>query len=245
MARRAFLHIGTPKSGTTYLQSLWWQHRDALAARGLLLPGGDADVQFHAAAVVRANRDVLATMGPRQRAAWDRVLAESRQWDGDVLVSQEQLVEASTEDAANAVRRLGEAADEVHVVITARDLVRQVPSAWQQRIKHGSPTSLRRFTERVAKDEPDFNFWTHQDVPRILERWGAGLEPDRMHVVVLPRPGASKDLLWQRMCGLLGVDPTGLSLDAPVANETLSPAQIAFHRLVNTHLRNAHLDVAR
>ena len=54
MARRAFVHIGTPKSGTTYLQSLWWQHRDALAERGLLLPGGDADVQFHAAAVVRA-----------------------------------------------------------------------------------------------------------------------------------------------------------------------------------------------
>ena len=62
MARRVFLHIGTPKSGTTYLQSLWWQHRDALAERGLLLPGGSADEQFRAGAVVRANAGVLVTM---------------------------------------------------------------------------------------------------------------------------------------------------------------------------------------
>lgn len=244
MARRVFLHIGTPKSGTTYLQSLWWQHREALAGRGLLLPGGSADVQFQAAAVVRANEGVLATMGPHQRAAWDRLVEEAAAWDGDVLISQEQLVEAPAEQAAGAVRRLGEGGAEVHVVVTARDLVRQVPSAWQQRVKHGSDTTLRRFCKRVAKDDPDFNFWHHQDVPRILERWSAGLPPERVHVVVLPRPGADRDLLWRRTCALLGVDATGLSLTAPVANETLAPAEIEFLRRVNAHFPGAHLDVA-
>ena len=39
MARRAFLHVGTAKSGTSYLQDLWWRHRDELRDRGLLLPG--------------------------------------------------------------------------------------------------------------------------------------------------------------------------------------------------------------
>ena len=245
MARRVFVHIGTPKSGTTYLQSLWWHNRDALAGRGLLLPGGSADVQFQAAAVVRANAGVLATMGPRQLAAWDRVVEEVRDVDGDALLTQEQLVEASAVDASAAIARLQDAAEEVHVVITARDLVRQVPSAWQQRVKHGSPTTLRKFFARVAKDDPDFNFWHHQDVPRILERWSTGLPADHVHVVPLPRPGADADLLWRRTCELLGVDDTGLDLDAPVANETLAPAEIAFHRTVNTHLRNAHLDVAR
>lgn len=244
VARRVHLHIGTPKSGTTYLQSLWWQHRDALAEQGLLLPGGSADVQFQAAAVVRANEGVLATMGPRQRGAWDRLVEEAAAWDGDVLISQEQLVEASAERAADAVRRLGEGGAEVHVVITARDLVRQVPSAWQQRVKHGSDTTLRRFCKRVAKDDPDFNFWHHQDVPRILERWSAGLPPERVHVVVLPRPGADRDLLWRRTCALLGIDDTGLSLVAPVANETLAPAEIEFLRRVNAHFPGAHLDVA-
>ena len=244
MARRVFVHIGTPKSGTTYLQSLWWHHRDALADRGLLLPGGSADVQFRAAAVVRANAGVLETMTEAQRGAWDRVVDEVAAWHGDALITQEQLVEASHEDATAALARLGAAAAEVHVVVTARDLVRQVPSAWQQRVKHGSPTTLRKFFTRVAKDDPTFNFWHHQDVPRILDRWAGDLPPAHVHVVALPRPGADRDLLWRRTCDLLGIDDTGLSLDAPVVNETLAPAEIAFVRGVNAHFRNAHLDVA-
>lgn len=244
MARRVLLHIGTPKSGTTYLQSLWWHNHAALAAQGLLLPGGSADVQFQASAVVRDNAGVLETMTEHQLGAWDRVVSDVEGWQGDALISQEQLVETSQEDAAAAVARLGEVADEVHLVITARDLVRQVPSAWQQRVKHGSPTTLRRFFKRVAQDDPTFNFWHHQDVPRILERWAADLPPERVHVVALPRPGADRDLLWRRTCDLLGIDDTGLSLDAPSANETLAPAEIAFVRGVNAHFRNAHLDVA-
>ena len=39
MARRAFLHVGTAKSGTSFLQDLWWQQHDELRDRGLLLPG--------------------------------------------------------------------------------------------------------------------------------------------------------------------------------------------------------------
>ena len=39
MAERIFLHVGTPKSGTTYLQAVLWQNADALKSEGLLLPG--------------------------------------------------------------------------------------------------------------------------------------------------------------------------------------------------------------
>ncbi len=244
MAQRVFVHIGTPKSGTTYLQSLWWHNRDALAERGLLLPGGSPDVQFQASAVVRDNAGVLATMTEPQLRTWDLVVDEVGAWPGDALLTQEQLVETSREDAAAALARLCQVAEEVHLVVTARDLVRQVPSAWQQRVKHGSATTLRRFFTRVAKDDPTFNFWHHQDVPRILERWVGDLPPSHVHVVPLPRPGADRDLLWRRTCGLLGIDDTGLSLAAPVANETLTPAEIAFLRGVNAHFRNAHLDVA-
>ncbi len=244
MARRVFVHLGTPKSGTTYLQSLWWHNRQALAGQGLLLPGGSADVQFQASAVVRANAGVLETMTDQQLGAWDRVVDEVGAWQGDALLTQEQLVETSREDAGAAIDRLRTVAEEVHLVVTARDLVRQVPSAWQQRVKHGSPTTLRRFFRRVAKDDPTFNFWHHQDVPRILERWAVDVPPERVHVVPLPRPGADPGLLWRRTCELLDIDDTGLSLDAPVVNETLAPAEIAFLRGVNAHFRNAHLDVA-
>lgn len=244
MARRAFLHLGTPKSGTTYLQSLWWQQRDELARQGLLLPGRDEHEQFHASAVVRGNAGVLATMTPRQQGAWDRVVEQVAAWDGDVLVTQEQLVETPAQRAAAAVSRMGEAAEEVHLVVTTRDLARQVPSAWQQRVKHGSATTLRRFCERVAKDDPEFNFWRHQDVPRILDRWAADLPPDRVHVVPLPRPGAPRDLLWERTCDLLGLDASHLSAEAPVSNDSLAPEEVELLRRVNGEFTRAHHDVA-
>lgn len=244
MARRVFLHIGTPKSGTTYLQSLWWRNAAELRSRGLLLPGGNAHVQFQASAVVRANAGVLAAMSDEQRGAWDRVVEESHAWPGDVLISQEQLVEAPVEQIRSAFARLGAHGAEVHVVLTGRDLVRQVPSAWQQRVKHGSPTTLRRFCERLAEDDPHFNFWHHQDLARILERWSDGLPPERVHLLPLPRPGADRDELWWRTASLLGLDDSGLDLGTAEANETLAPAEIAFLREVNTHYDDAHLDVA-
>ena len=70
MARRAFLHVGTAKSGTSYLQDLWWQHRDALRAQGLLLPGSGRRDHFTAAAVVKGMTAVLETLTAREQQAW-------------------------------------------------------------------------------------------------------------------------------------------------------------------------------
>lgn len=243
MARRAFLHLGTPKSGTTYLQSLWWQQREELQDQGLLLLGPSKHSQFNASAVIRGNRQLLDTMTPQQQGAWDRFLRASAAWDGDVLLSQEHLVATPADRAAAAVAAMAEAAEEVHVVVTARDLARQIPSAWQQRVKHGSPVTLEEFCTRVAEDDAAFNFWRYQDVPRILSRWSKGLAPEQVHVVPLPRPGGPRDLLWRRVSDLLGLDADALSASAPMANESLAPEKIEFLRRVNAEFPEASEDV--
>ena len=38
-ATRVFLHIGEPKTGTTFLQQVMWSNRAELAAQGVVLPG--------------------------------------------------------------------------------------------------------------------------------------------------------------------------------------------------------------
>ena len=93
MARRAFLHVGTAKSGTSYLQDLWWQHRDALRAQGLLLPGSGRRDHFTAAAVVKGMTAVLETLTAREQQAWRRILDETKDWSGDVLVSNEHFAD--------------------------------------------------------------------------------------------------------------------------------------------------------
>ena len=38
-SRRIYLHIGEPKTGTSFLQHAMWNNRDQLAAQGVVLPG--------------------------------------------------------------------------------------------------------------------------------------------------------------------------------------------------------------
>jgi len=241
-----FLHVGTPKSGTTFLQSLWWHHRDALAERGLLLPGTAIADHFHASALVSDRREVVDRLTPAQRATWDDLLEEIRGWDGTALISHELFAQASTEQAATALARLARVADEVHVLVTSRDLARQLPSGWQQNVKQGRTETLREFWE-LARDDADNPFWTFQDVPALLDRWTQGVPAERRHLLVLPPAGGPRDLIWHQACELTDIDPTGLTLDLDRANESLGLAEVELMRRVHSAVPEERrgLDVRR
>jgi hypothetical protein len=236
MARRAFLHVGTAKSGTSFLQDLWWRHRDELRERGLLLPGSGRRDHFAAAAVVKGMTDVVKTLGARELDAWERLVDESRDWPGDVLISNEHFSDSPPEAVAAALAELGAAADEVHLVLTARDLGRVLPSAWQQRVKMGARQPYRRFLATVRRGEDGQKFWRYQDVPAILALWSPGIPPGHVHLVVVPPSGAPRDELWHRTASVLGVDVTGLDTDARRPNDSLGLVEAELLRRVNERL---------
>lgn len=232
MARRVFLHVGTPKSGTTYLQDLWWHHQARLAERGLLLPGSSRRDHFRAASLVCDRTEVVERLDAEGLATWDRLLDEAADWPRDVLITHELFSPASAAQADAALRRLEGVSDELHVVVTARDLVRQLPSDWQQNVKQGRSDTLGEFWSQVSAD-PDHGWWLFQDLPRLLQRWAQGVPPDRTHVVVLPPRGAQPpEWLWERTCRLLGVDPSGLEAAPEGANTSLGLAQVEVVRRV-------------
>lgn len=239
MARRAFLHVGTAKSGTSYLQDLWWQHHDALSRQGLLLPGSGRRDHFAAAAVVKQMSATLETFTEREQGAWQRILEEARDWSGDVLVSNEHFADTPPEAAAAALAELAAVADEVHVVVTARDLGRVLPSAWQQRVKMGARQPYRRFLGTVRRGDDGQKFWRYQDVPAILALWSPGLPAQQVHLVVVPPPGAPRDELWLRTASVLGVDVAGLDTDARRANDSLGLVEAELLRRVNERLPRA------
>ncbi len=241
MAERVFLHVGTPKSGTTFLQAVWWANRDALREQGLLLPGPSVQEHFHASCVVRGNRRLLSTIPPAGRGAWDRVLEASAAWDHDVLISHELFSPAAPERAAAALEQLRATAAEVHVLLTARDLARQLPAEWQQRTKHGRAQGFRDFLTSV-QDGSASTFWQVQDVPAVLDRWGAGVAPQHQHLVVLPGPGGPRTWLWDAVCGLTGVDGTGMSAPDTSGNESLGLVQAETMRRVSRRLGEDGLD---
>ncbi len=239
MARRVFLHVGTAKSGTTYLQDLWWRHHDALREQGLLLPGTGRRDHFTAAAVVKGMTAVVETLTTRERNAWQRLVDEAREWSGDVLVTNEHFADSPAEAAVAALAELASVADEVHVIVTARDLGRVLPSAWQQRVKMGARQPYRRFLATVRRGEDDQKFWRYQDVPGILALWSTGIPRDRVHLVVLPPSGAPRDELWLRTARVLGVDVTGLDTDARRPNDSLGLVEAELLRRINEAIPRA------
>ena len=54
-------------------------------------------------------------------------------------------------------------------MVTARDLGRVLPSAWQQRVKMGARQPYRTFLGSVRREDGDQKFWRYQDVPGILD----------------------------------------------------------------------------
>lgn len=219
------LHIGTPKTGTTFLQAVLFRNRDRLKSQGILIPGSTPRAHAKAAVGVR--------LGPTSRkyAAWRRIVAQSQCWPETVLISNEWFSMVSADQARAALHDLGAA--EAHVVVTARDFAEQVPSAWQETLKVGVASSLEDFVVSLdgtatAGEEPPYVGvmserwrWSVLDPAAVLGRWNATLPSDRLHVVTVPPKGSPPNLLWRRFAGLCGIEPEGCSTDINQARESI------------------------
>jgi hypothetical protein len=232
---RVFLHVGSPKTGTTFLQNVLWSQRERAREQGLLLPLGRFHDHFLATLDVRglAGRDPHP---PQAVGSWDRVAAEALDWPGSVLISHELFAGATGEQASRAVASLTGRA-EVHVVVTARDLVRQLTAEWQEHVKHRSTRTLAEFVKDVRDDTDRTSwFWRVQDFAGVAQRWGADLPASRVHVVTVPPSGGRADLLWERFAGLLGLDPGSFDTAASRSNTSLGVEQAELLRRVNVAL---------
>ncbi|NPC95903.1 hypothetical protein [Nocardioides sp. zg-DK7169] len=232
MARRVFFHVGVPKSGTTFLQTTMWNNREQLRSQGFLYPGRRRMDHYHASQVVRgASPTALGANGQ----SWDRIVRKLADWQGDGVVSHEFFSMATARQARAAVEALAPA--EVHVVLTARDYVRQFPAVWQEALKMDSTDSLDEFMRRAfARDLPGAWSWNSQDVPAILRAWSRAVPVERVHVVTVPPAGAPRGLLWQRWCEVTGIDDRGFDLEQVFDNQSLGAVQAALLHRLKPHL---------
>ncbi|CAN5599720.1 hypothetical protein BH10ACT10_BH10ACT10_04050 [soil metagenome] len=145
MASTVFFHVGLPKTGTTYLQTLLWNNEGELARQGVLLPGTSVREHLWASGVVREDPKI-DRRGPEAAGAWDRIVADVNAWPGTAIVSHEFFAAASADQALRAMQRLDDA--EVHVVVTARDTVALVTARWQEFVKNGSTVPIDDYPVR-------------------------------------------------------------------------------------------------
>jgi hypothetical protein len=235
VTRRCYLHVGAPKSGTTYLQGVLAANRSRLADAGVLLVGQSQLDRIHAAMVVREDPR-LAELDDRARAAWSRLVREIREWPGEVsLLSYELFAGASQVQIARVLEDL--AGIEVHVVITARDLAKAVPSSWQEKLKFGLVTRLEDWVPppESAGVRSEWG-WRTMDPAGVAKRWGAALPASQVHIVTTPR-AASPEELWRRFAAACSLPSGGFELSVERVNESLGLVEAELLRRINERMR--------
>lgn len=228
--RRCFVHIGPPKTGTSYLQTVFWSSRETLAKQGLVLPLETRD-HFHLALALRNISRATAT--DQTATVLERLTDAIANVEGaNLLITQEQLAPATPGEAARLVAVL--TGWEVHVVVTARDVGRQIPSHWQQSVKKRQAVAYPEFLTALVERRPAADdYWLHQDVAAVSARWASAVSPDRVHIVTVPPPGSSESVLLERFSSVVGADPARLQTSKAVTNSSLGHAQVELLRKVN------------
>lgn len=240
--RRIYVHVGTRKTGTSYLQKVIYTAPETVTAQGVDLPlrgrtphlrvlqalgvvdDGELPADESAAFLGRFSRNLSGVTGRR------------------ALISHEDLAAAEPAQIRHLLNLLGDF--EVHVLLTARDLARQIPSEWSQCVKTRMQATYEEFLEAVvARRGPDAAlFWARQDVADIAARWGRSLSPEQLHIVTVPPSGSSPSLLPERFWTVMGVHPTAGDVSGG-RNPSLGAQQAELLRRVNVALGDRLVDV--
>lgn len=231
-ARRLVLHVGAMKSGTTFIQSTLFANKAVLAERGIGLPGEKRE--HHAWAVKQF-------LDGRVDGRWEQYAAEVAAHDGTSVFSMEYLGPARPAIAESVAAAFDLP---IEVVITARDLNRNLPAMWQETVQNGRSWTWEDYLAGVHSHRPGHRaagaevpetgrtFWRQQDLVRMAGTWADVVGADRVRVVTVPPPGAGRDLLWQRFASVIGTEPDHLA-PPDTANESLGLASALVLRRLN------------
>jgi hypothetical protein len=263
VATRLLLHIGTQKSGTTYLQRALERLAGKLRDQGVLYPirlVGKKEIYNHEpASYGLLGHDhypwVPQVRVDAERPAWDALVKKVREWPETAIVSGEAISVVRRSGAEQLVSSLN--VSDTQIIITARDLGRVIPSSWQQHIRNGRSSKMTAYIQTLAnkrrgdldadevlwESDPDLTFWRAYAIGSLVKRWQSVVGSDRVTVVTVPGREAGPDALWSRFCeGLrlrefLPADPP--KVDTLTANVGLTEAEVlllaAFNKAVEGH----------
>jgi hypothetical protein len=235
-----FLHIGEPKTGTTFLQQAMWSNRAELAAQGVVLPGHHAQDHFRASQDLRGIQKLASDPAGSWTGEWEilaRQATQAAQAGKTAVISHELFSAADGQQAGRAVATLQPAG--VHIVITVRDMASLLPAEWQETVKHRNARAWEDWlgdvidTESVAEDRRQWWFWRVHDTLAIGRLWSEFVPPERIHVITMAPRGAGTSLLWDRFASLLGIDPGSVDISRARPNASLGLAETEFLRRLN------------
>ena len=237
MVDRVVLHIGTMKSGTTYLQRV--MDTGILESVGGFYVGGSFKAQ--AWAVDKLPRQAKG----RLPAAWHDLAAKVQRRDGTAFFSHEFLSFAPQGRARQIVESFD--GTPVEVLLTVRDQHTAMPAQWQTFVRNRGTdpwdTYVRRLDtirgggrRRAPRSPAVLRFRRAQYVPDIVARWRSQPGVSSVGVVVVPAPGSPPQVLWQRFCEAAKIEAPEPPQAVTRHNESLGYASCELLRRLNESL---------
>ena len=227
------MHIGLPKTATSYLQTIIWSNRDLLRERGVVVPGAERRDHLWSSRTVREQAS-HERAPEHQRQAWTRVrdeLAGVGRAPGWSATSSSPRPPPSRRWPMVAAL----APAEVHLVVTAREPLGLFTASWQESLKNGATTPMAEYARTVSEKPTDIWNWRTLDLRLVLERWTAAVPPERVHVLVLD-PAAPREDVWHRFAGIVGFPTDGIDLSGSFPNTSMGVAEAETLRRVNGRL---------
>jgi len=239
MAKLLCLHIGTPKSGTTYLQEWAGTNATGLLEQGVLWP----DLDRYPIIRDLAGRPKLES----DLGRWAEFCRHVRDFPGTVLFSNEMMVTLQAPSIERIVEETGVSG--VVVVVTARDLGRVIPSQWQTSIRNGSTIKWTDYAGAICRQHPNdlegrqlerhLAFWGKHDLTEVCQRWEEVLGASTVRIVTVPRESSDVRTLTERFSLAAGFSAAGLPVPEESLNTSLGAHSAELLRLLNADLKDA------
>lgn len=220
---RCVVHIGAPKTGSTWLQKVFTENRTVLAERGILYPDvslrgfGHHDLAF----LLGGGYPDWATPQPRSLADLEQdLVSATRGHDGAVLISSEDFYLYPNPAGLRAtLERCGVPAPTIVVYVRRQDAAHE--SWYNQTIKaqgctHDIETCIAQF----------FGLW---DYAEQLQKWSYVFGREALRVRVYDA-GVS---LLADFADASGLDLAGIVAPGDALNTGLNRDVLEFQRIVN------------
>ena len=153
MTKRVYLHVGAPKSGTTYLQRVLEANRQLLAAAGVLLVGDRHLDRIHAALAGARGQAARRPARSRARTPGPRSCARSASGRATSAVLSYELFAAASAGAGRSARWPTSRRTTCTSSSPRATSAESVVSAWQERLKFGLTTPLEKWTPKPESAE--------------------------------------------------------------------------------------------
>jgi len=214
------IHIGFPKTGTTFVQGAMLQARPKLGEVGVVYPGKE---RYHKeAGIYIAGATGRLGDPPSTETHWNTLVRQIKAaGDQRVLISSEWMAETDDAGIARVVNELGDG--QAHIVATLRPIVKILPSSWQQYLQNGHRFHWEKWLHGVLLeppyDKPTPSFWRRHRHDEVLARWAKIAGPENVTAIIVD--SSDHELLLRQFEQMLAM-PAGFLAPEPPAKDNRS-----------------------